>query len=155
MGKLKQGVVTVAFPDDIDLPEKAGQLSAVELSRIEKARRGIGLTCARTAEAMTKNAERLSVPGVDPDELAEAGRMAEAIDVVIGDVEQVLMVLKQGNVLLDGHAQRELRKVLAAVRSQEKFDPKLAELFGDLVSYFASSRPGGAAPAPAGGNKPA
>lgn len=154
MGKLMQGSVIVAYPDNVELPEKAGKLTVEEVARLEKARRGIGLACERTAEALEKNVERLKVPGVDPDALAEAGRVAEDIDVVIADVEHVLMVLKQANALLDSHAHRELRKVLAALRSQEKFDPKLGDLFQHLVAYFSSSRGGGAAPGAPPAGKP-
>jgi|GEM_PF-3116282 hypothetical protein len=45
--------------------------------------------------------------------------------------------IKQANPLLDSHAHRELRKVLDALRSQQKVELKLAELFPHLVGYFA------------------
>jgi hypothetical protein len=45
--------------------------------------------------------------------------------------------IKQANALLDSHAHRELRKVLDALRSQQKVELKLAELFPHLVGYFA------------------
>lgn len=151
MGKLKQGTVTVVYPDSISLPEKAGKLSADEVARVEKARRGVGLTCEKTAEALKKYKDRVKGSDVDPAKLEEAGAMAEDIDVTIADVEHALMVLKQANILLDGDAHRMLRKVLAAVRSAEKFDPKVTELFPHLIGYFASNRGAGGNPAPAAG----
>jgi hypothetical protein len=77
---------------------------------------------------------------VTADELVAAGEQAEDIDVVIADVENVLVVLKQANNLLDAHAHELLRKVLAAVRAAEKFDPKVASVFPHLVAYFANKR---------------
>lgn len=151
MGKLKLGTVTVAYPDDIELPEKAGKMAPEEVGRLEKPRRGIGLACEKTAEAMIKNTGRVTVSGVDPDALVTAGRMAEDIDVVIADVEHVLMTLKQGNALLDSNAHLMLRKVLAAVRAAEKFDPKVADLFPHLTAYFANSRGSSTGGAPPGG----
>src|SRR5262245_15870768 len=108
MGKLEQGTVTVVYPDDIKLPEKAGKMPPEEVARIEKARRGVGLACEKTAEALKKYGARVSGAGVDPDELEKAGEMAEGIDVTIADVEHALMILKQANILLDGDAHRML-----------------------------------------------
>lgn len=152
MGKLKHGNVSVSYPDDISLPEKAGQLSTSELARIPKARKGIGLACDSTAKALKKYGER--VPGAgDADELAAAGKMAEDIDEVIADVEFVLMVLKQANVLLDADAHTRLRKALSAVRAAEKFDTNVADLFRAVIEYF-SNRPAGEGTPPAGGGTP-
>ena len=151
--KIKQGSVTITIPDGIEIPEKAGKMTADEVARLEKPRRGLGMTCEKTAEVLGKNADRITVPGVDPKALEKAGQAAEDIDAVISDLEHVLTTLKQANALLDSHAHRELRKVLAMVRSQEKFDPRLADLFQQLVSYFATSR-AGSAPAAAPESKP-
>jgi len=151
--KLKQGSVTLTSTETIAFPEKAGKMTVEEVGRLEKPRRGLGVTCEKSADALRKNTDRITVPGVDPAALEAAGEAAENIDGVIADVEHLLMFLKQANALLDSHAHRELRKVLAAVRSQEKFDPKLADLFPHLIAYFASTRSGGSA-APPGGAPP-
>lgn len=145
---MTQGSVTLTCTETLQIPDKAGKMSVEEVSRIEKARRGVGITCERTAEALRKNEGRITVPGVTPEALEQAGKAADDIDGVIADLEHLLLILKQSNVLLDAHAHRELRKVLAAVRAQEKFDPRLPDLFPQLIAYFATTRgnDGGAPP---------
>jgi hypothetical protein len=144
--QLTHGTVTIGYPAHIELPEKAGKLSPAEVAKLPKARRGIGLACEKTAEALSK------APGVKTDvtaaALVTAGAMAEDIDTVIADAEYALVVLKQANNLLDGNAHELLRKVLAAVRAAEKFDPHVAEVFPHLIAYFANKR-GVEAPTPA------
>jgi len=109
------------------------------MQRVVKARRGVGITCDATATAMEKDPQRLAVPGVDPAELRSAGKVAEDIDWVITDLEVILGRLKQANMLLDADAHVMLRKCLAYVRAQEKFDAQLAALVPQLESYFAKS----------------
>ncbi len=155
MAKLKHGTVTIAYPDDIVLPEKAGQLTGADLARVQKARRGVGLACEATSVALKKYGDRVPGSGVDPDELVTAGKMAEAIDEVIADTEHALMILKQANVLLDADAHLRLRKVLAAVRAAEKFDANVVDLFRHLLDYFANSRAATDGATPAGGAPPA
>jgi hypothetical protein len=138
MPSITQGSVTVQIPDHIPLPERAGKLSVEELRRFETARRGIGLVAEQMAEAMKKHPERLTPPGVDPAALAASGKAAEDIDTVIDDLDALLMVLKQANRILDADANQQLRRVLAFVRAQEKFDPTLPSLVPTLVGYFAN-----------------
>jgi hypothetical protein len=135
--EIKQGSVVVQLPIHIELLPQAGKLSAEEMRASEKARRGVGLACEQTAEAMRKNPERFQVVGISPDSLQSYGRQAEDIDSVIVDLETVLGILKQNNTLLDARAHQSLRRVLAYVRSMEKFDPKLAALVPHLIAYFA------------------
>ena len=142
MPELKQGSVSVAIPDHIVLPAEAGELTSKDMQRLEKARRGVGLTCAATAAAMEKDPQRLAVPGVDSSQLRGAGKAAEDIDLVITDLEVILARLRQGNMLLDAAANLMLRKCLAHVRGQEKFDPQLASLVPQLEAYFANTPPG-------------
>jgi hypothetical protein len=73
--------------------------------------------------------------------LASAGRMAEEIDRVIVDVEAVLGVLKRANLILDARAHDELRKVLAFVRGQQKFDARIVDLVPHLLAYFSNEPP--------------
>jgi hypothetical protein len=68
------------------------------------------------------------------------GRMAEQIDTVIVDTEAILVKMKQANTLLDVAAHEELRKVLAFIRSQEKFDPRITDLVPHLIDYFSNSQ---------------
>ena len=138
---LKQGFVSVAIPDHIVLPAEAGELTSKDMQRLEKARQGVGLTCDATATAIEKDPQRLAVPGVDPAKLRAAGKVAEDIDLVITDLEVILARLKQGNILLDAAANLMLRKCLAHVRSQEKFDAQLASLVPQLEAYFANTPP--------------
>ena len=137
MTQINQGTVTINISDDITIPARAGTLSPEEVLRIPKARRGIGLACESTADAMIKNPERICPHNVDVATLAEKGRVAEAIDNVIVDTEAALIKLKQANLLLDAEAHEALRKVLSFVRSQEKFDPRLVDLVPALITYFA------------------
>lgn len=139
MGEFNHGVVALKYPDTFTLPADAGSLSLQAARRLAKARRGIGLACDMTAQAMAKFPERLAVPGIDADALRQDGAAAEAIDGTIADLETALMYFKQGNLILDAKAHTELRKVLAFVRSQEKFDPRLADLVPHLVAYFANT----------------
>jgi hypothetical protein len=135
---LTHGTVTVSYPAHIDIPANAGKLSPDEVNKIPKARRGVGLACEKTAEALAKAPSVKT--DVDSAALVEAGTMAEDIDVVIADVENVLVVLKQANNLLDANAHEMLRKVLAAVRAAEKFDPRVVDVFPHLIAYFAHKR---------------
>ena len=139
MPELKQGTVSVLIPDHITVPDQAGELSTKEVQRLEKARRGVGLTCDMTAAAIEKNPDRLAVPGIDPAKLRAAGKVAEDIDLVITDIEVILSQLKQANLILDAEANLQLRRCLAHVRSQEKFDPQLAALVPQLEAYFANT----------------
>jgi hypothetical protein len=141
MAELKHGTITVMIPDHIPLPENAGSLTSVELARLEKPRRGLGLACQKTAEAIRKHPGKLAACGVDPDLLDAKGAAAEDIDSVINDLEVVLAKLKQGNALLDVDANKELRKVLAFIRAQEKFDPSIPSLVPVLIDYFSNTRP--------------
>jgi hypothetical protein len=138
MSELKQGSVSVQLPLHIELLPQAGKLTTEEVRTYEKARRGLGLACEQTAEAMRKNPERLPVVGISPDELQNHGKQAEDIDAVINDLENVLVIVKQNNLLLDARANQALRRVLAFVRSMEKFDPQLASLVPHLINYFSN-----------------
>ena len=143
MTDIMQGTVTVSIPEGITIPERAGTLSPDEVQRLPRARHGVGLTCEATADAMAKNADRLCPHNVDANSLIEKGKMAEAIDRVIVDTENALTKLKQANLILDADAHEALRKVLAFVRGQEKFDPRITDLVPALESYFSSDRPKG------------
>lgn len=142
MSQFKQGSITVELPPSVTIPEQAGKLSPIQISRLEKPRKGIGLTCQKTSEAMLKYAAQLAVPGVDATKLAQKGQAAEDIDTLVFELEAALSVLKQANRLLDDDAHRDLRKVLAFVRGQEKFDPGIVNLLPSLIDYFANARPG-------------
>ena len=140
MADLKQGTVTVSIPDHITISDRAGNLTVLEAQRMARARRGLGLATEKTSEAMKKNPDRLAVPNLDPDHLAAQGKVAEDIDVVINDLETLLSVLKQANLLLDHEAHQSMRRALAFVRAQEKFDPRLADLVPHLIAYFSTTR---------------
>jgi hypothetical protein len=151
---LEHGTVAVSYPTTIEIPASAGNLSPLEVKRLQKTRRGLGVACDGTATQLTSHPDAVSVK-VTPDELRTAGRMAEEIDTVIADLEYVLTILKQANLLLDADAHEKLRVVLAAVRAAEKFDPKVTQLFPQLIAYFANAAatatatpPAPAAPAP-------
>ena len=92
------------------------------------------------AQAMVKHPDKLTVRGVNADELMSMGRQADDIDGVIADLETALMTLKQANRIIDSKTHDELRKVLAYVRGTEKFEPAVAELVPQLIQYFANER---------------
>lgn len=140
MTEMTQGNVTISIPDSIEIPDKAGEMSPEEVRRLPKARRGVGPACNATTEAMNKDPERLAPHGVDKDRLATLGKMAEDIDNVLVDIEAITVRLKQTNLLIDAEAHEELRKVLAFVRSQEKFDARILDLVPQLISYFGKNK---------------
>lgn len=141
MADVKQGSVTVVIPDHIAIPAQAGELTSKDVQRLQKARRGIGLTCDATAAAMDKDPKRLAIAGVESALLRAAGRSAEDLDLVITDLEVILARLKQANLLLEEEAHVMLRRCLAHVRSQEKFDPGIGTLVPQLETYFARATP--------------
>lgn len=138
MSVLVQGCVSVDIPDTITIPAEAGTLSEKQLSEMFPVRYGVSLVCSATADSMRKDPSRLAVPNVDPDLLESMGQQADELKQVIKDVEVVLVKLVQAARLLDRSAYTQLRKVLAAVRGLEKFDPTLPDLVPDLISFFAT-----------------
>ena len=136
MTTLVQGCVTVTVPEGITIPVEAGTLSDKQMSEMFPARYGVSLVCAATADAMRKNPARLAVPQVDADVLQALGQQASHLKQIATDVDVVIVKLRQAIRLLDHSAHTELRKVLAAVRALENFDPTLTDLVPDLVRYF-------------------
>jgi hypothetical protein len=119
------------------------------MRRLPEARRGVGVACETTADAIRKNPDRLKPHNVAADRLAEIGRMAEQIDTVIVDTEAALIRLKQANTLIDAEAHESLRRVLGFVRAEEKFDARLTDLVPHLIAYFANERTAKAETTPA------
>ena len=66
--------------------------------------------------------------------------MSDQIDTVIVDMEVLLVKMKQAGTLIDAAAHEDLRKVLAFVRGQEKFDPRVVDLVPHLIEYFSTTR---------------
>jgi hypothetical protein len=133
-------LVTVNIPEGIEIPQRAGKLSQAEMQRLPKARKGVGVACEITADAIRKNPARLKPNNVDPDRLEALGRMAEQIDGVIVDTETLLVRLRQANTLLDAEAHESLRRVLAFIRGESKFDPRIKDLVPHLLAYFSKER---------------
>jgi hypothetical protein len=136
-----QGTVSVTISDDITWPEKAGGLSIDEVRRLTKPRRGLTLACIATADAMQKNPERLKPHNVAADKLAKLGDSVEKISMTLVDIDAVTAKMKQAGLILEVEAHDELRKVLAFVRSQIKFDPRITDLVPHLMEYFSNDRP--------------
>lgn len=147
MSELNHGTVTVNFTDGLDPPAQAGKLTPVEVQRIPKAPRGLGLVCDATAAAMEKAGGKFTPPaGVSATSLREAGARAEGIDQVILDLEVVLNTLRQANLLFDAAAWEEIRKMNDQVKSQGKHDAELLVIFKPLLDFFARGpRPAGPA----------
>jgi len=139
--EVRQGSVALTLPPRVAFDVRAGTLSVDELKRLVTARSGVGLTCEATAAAMRKYPDRLAVPAVSPDDLEDKGFVAEKIDEVIADLDVLKLVATQGNRLADAAAHDGLRRVLAFVRAQEKFDPTLASLVPQLILYFSNEKP--------------
>jgi hypothetical protein len=139
MAELSKGTVTVKYDDGIKVPPEAGTLSALDLARLEKPRRGVGVTALATADAVRKRPD-LAPKGVTADELEDMGRQADAIDYLIVDLESILNQMKQANLLIDSRTNELLRKVLANVRAQEKFDAGVVKDVPHLIGYFSNSR---------------
>jgi hypothetical protein len=151
MAEVKHGTVSVTVADALAPPPKAGNLSAEEVKRLPKARRGIGLACEQTADAIEKLGPKFTLPaGVTAASLRTMGSRAEDIDQVITDLEVVLATLKQANLMFDAEAWEQIRKVNDQVKAQAKHDPELLAPFKALVDYFARGHHAQvAAPAPA------
>ena len=140
MAQYNIGVASVELPPSVaSLPEKAGHLTPVDAARLPKPRRSVGSTAMSTADAIRRHSDRLTVPGVTADALEAAARAADEIDGVVADIEALHVVLKQANLLLDAEAHTLLRRVLAHVRSAEKFDPRITDLVPSLVRYFENA----------------
>jgi hypothetical protein len=139
MAERAHGNVTITYGDHIQIPEEAGTLSAAVLSRMEKARRGVGITAVLTAASLRKQPD-LAPKGVTPDELESLGRQADDLDLVIADLEAILGTMKQANLIIDSKTHESLRKVLANVRSLEKFDAGVVDDVPQLIAYFKNTR---------------
>ena len=137
MATITQGNVTIVLSDDLEFPKQAGSLSPREMRRLLKARKGVGWACEATAEAIVKNPDRIAPFNVKPERLASLGRMTEQIENTLVDLDALTVRVKQARGLIDEEAHNELRKVLAFVRSQEKFDPRVGDLVPALLEYFA------------------
>jgi len=138
MAEFKQGSVAVVYGDNLKIPAEAGMLSPKQVRELPKARRGIGLACTMTADAMRKHSDKLTVDAVEADGLAAAGAMAEDVDAIIAELEAAVTYFKQANNILDGEAHTALRRVLAHVRAKEKFDARIVDLVPHLIAYFAN-----------------
>jgi hypothetical protein len=126
-------------------------LSPDEVLRIAKARLGLGVACNAAAAALEQLGEEFTAPkGVTPKALRELGHRAEAIDIVISDVEQMLSLLKQANLLFDAEALAALIAVNDQAKAQGKKDERIRAAFAGVSEYFAN--PG--RPAKAKADKP-
>jgi hypothetical protein len=146
--QLTYGGVTVTISEEISVPENAGSLTADEVLRLPKPRRGLGLACETTADAMEKAPEKFAIPNLTAADLRKQGKMADDIDKVIIELEYLTYRMKQANKLLDAQAYESLRRVLTFVRGQEKFDPGLAARVPNLIAYFARGGSKTAEPSP-------
>lgn len=140
MAEIIEGNVQVTISDNIEIPEKAGTLSASEIRSYAKPRRGIGLASFQVASDMEKS--NFEVPGVTPESLRKYGQMAEDIDQVIADAEVILAKLKQANTIIDDKAYELLRRVNDQVKSSAKFDSSVKERFASIFDYFKGSKKG-------------
>lgn len=139
MSKLKYGGASYDLPAKLNKawPDKAGSLSAEEIKKMPRCRRGLGLACAQAADALRKVGAGITVSGdINPAALEEAGELAEAADLVVHDLEQLLTQAKQANLLLDAAAHNMLRQLNDAVQAQGKFKPELLSSFEAVLAYF-------------------
>lgn len=138
MAEVKHGTVSVTVADTLAPPPNAGKLSADEVKRLPRARRGIGLVCQHTANAIDNLGPKFTLPAdVTAASLLAAGNRAEDIDQVIIDLEVVLATLKQANLMFDAAAWEQIRKVNDQVKAQAKHNPELLAPFKALIDYFA------------------
>jgi hypothetical protein len=138
MAEIKQGFVTVALADGVEVPAEAYTVTNEELNRKSKARRTVGATCDRTADDIERAAGRINVPGVTPDDLREAARRADAWEPIITDLEFLLDLAKKANRIDDGNAHDLLRRVVAELRARETFDPSIVGLAPGVIRYFSN-----------------
>lgn len=138
MAIVTHGTISIQIPDELALPEKAGNLSPEEVARIPKPPKGLGYVCAQTAKAMETAGAKFTLPqGVTPATLAASGARADNIDQFLVDIEVVRQKLQQGNLLFDADAWEQLRKVNDQVKAQAKHDPALLAMFQPLIDFLA------------------
>lgn len=146
MATITQGTITMQIPDLLQPPPQAGKLSAKEMQRTPKARRGIGQLCVQAAEAVERaGSDFAPPPGVTAQSLRDAAERAESIGAYIVDVEVLLRTLKQTNLLFHAEAWKAVRQVNDQVKAQVRHNPGLAAAFQPLLDTFASFGPVAAA----------
>lgn len=141
MADYEKGNVHINFPEGFTLDERAGTLDVKEVQRLEKARDGLAEACAKSATGMRDNDGRIAVPQLTADELAAKGQATFNIGNTVANLETALRVFKQQQLITEADAHEALRRVLAAVRAAEKFDPRITDAFPDLIKYFDNASP--------------
>ncbi|MDD5310076.1 MAG: hypothetical protein PHU25_22390 [Deltaproteobacteria bacterium] len=137
MPEIKEGTVTIALPDFVAIPPEAGRLSHAQVLRLPKARKGVSPVCTIVADAMRKNPERLRPANVTAEDLDALARETEAVSGMSTDVRAAALRVSQVEIIVNARAHDALRRVLAFVRSEEKFDPRLSGLVPELIEYFS------------------
>ena len=137
MSDFTQGRITIDVPENLTLPEEAGHMTSAEVRRLPKARKNVSLVCDTVAESMRKNPDRICPYGITADQVEASGRVVDLINSLGTDLAETMGVIAQSDVILSAEAHDNLRKVLAFVRGQEKFDPRLGHLVPELIEYFS------------------
>jgi hypothetical protein len=143
MADIKIGSVAVQLSDPL-LAARAGQLSATDIARLSKGRKGaegIGAACEQASHDLAQADTGFVAPaGVTSASLSETGRKLTDLEKTIRDAELVLATLKQSRLLLVAEADQQLRKLNDQVKTQGKFLPQLLSRFSHLIAFFSRPR---------------
>ena len=83
MAEITHGDVTVTYADHIEIPPEAGKMSSEDLARLEKARRGVGITAIMTATSVRKFPD-IAPRDVSADEMEKLNRVAVVMTAATG-----------------------------------------------------------------------
>lgn len=143
MAEIKIGSVVVSLSDPL-LAARAGQLSALEIARTPKGRKGvdeIGAACEQASHDLVQADPGFVAPkDVSSASLSDIGQRLSDLDKTIRDGELVVDTLKQSRLLLVAEADKQLRQLNDQVKAQGKFLPQLLSRFTHLLAFFARPR---------------
>jgi hypothetical protein len=141
MVELRHGTATLQLPEMFPLPEKAGKMDPLEVSRIAKVPTGIGRVCDHAADALEKTQDKFPFPdGVTPKSLREAGQRADKIEQVLQDIEVLTSSLRQAALLYKAEAFEQVSRVNDLAKAYGKRNREYWSIFGLIHAFFKKLR---------------
>jgi hypothetical protein len=135
--ELKQGAVTVMVPDGVLVLTEAGKLTVKEMARQIKSYKTLELCCLQTAQDLQKQNARITVPHLDINQMQDEARQASVFASLVNDLEQLLLLLKQNQILIGARAHKKLLRIRAFIKAYQNTDPHLIEAFPSLMFYLS------------------
>jgi hypothetical protein len=141
MIEVKHGNAVLQLPTLFPLPEKAGKLDPLEVSRIPKVPIGIGRICDHVADALEKTQGKFTAPdGITPQSLREAGLRADKVEQVLQDLEVITSSLRQAALIYKADAYEQVCKVNDLARAYGKRNREYWSIFGLMHNFFKKLR---------------